>query len=195
MSFTLVATAGAANANSYLTVEEAQNYFDSRIPGAIATAWDNTDSQEAALATATRVLDLMFLGRRVRVDGDPGYYRVGPAWTGVAASTTQKLAWPRLGMFDRNNYPISELVIPSELKDAVAELAGQLALSDRTLDSDTAVQGITDVSAGSVSVSFKDSAVTTKIMPDIVWSLLVPSWFTEEIMMPALGGNLLFEVL
>jgi len=94
-------------------------------------------------------------------------------------------------MFDRNGNAIAANVIPQELKDATAELAGQMGLSDRYVDSDIAAQGITMVKAGSVAVEFSDKIgiQTLKVLPDIVMSLLVPSWLTDmtiESMYPAL---------
>lgn len=97
-------------------------------------------------------------------------------------------------MFDRNGNAISSLVIPDDLKDAVAELAGQLAIEDRTLDNDVAVQGITSVRAGSVSVGFKSSGImSSKMIPDAVMFQLVPSWITDEFYEPAQSP--IFEVL
>ena len=174
---TIIATAGASNANSYLTVAEAQAYFDARTPVA---GWENADpNQEALLIMATRTIDMMFAGARVAM-GD-GNYRIGPMWTGVPTLSTQALAWPRTGMFNRNGFPIDPMAIPQDLKNAVAELAGSLGTADRLVDNDIAIQGITSVKAGSVALSFDQSKlVTTKILPDAVMMFLVPSWLTSE---------------
>jgi hypothetical protein len=70
--------------------------------------------------------------------------------------------------------------LPRELKEALAELAGQLGTSDSTLDNDVIVQGLTSIRAGSVSLTFKDM-IERHVLPDMVWNLMPPSWFTEEI--------------
>ena len=61
--------------NSYVTLEQADAYFDTRLD---AGAWVNADSddQESALVTATQILD--------------NYHYIG-----VAVSSAQSLAWPR----------------------------------------------------------------------------------------------------
>ncbi len=85
-------------------------------------------------------------------------------------------------MFDRNGVAIGETEFPQELKDATSELAGALGTADRTLDNDTAVQGITDVSAGPVAVSFAEGvAAYSKVLPEAVLDLLVPSWLTDQV--------------
>jgi hypothetical protein len=191
---TLVADVGAANANSYETLAEANVYFDARIP--LKPVWiASGDAAIRQLLTATRVLDSLNVPQRVRYRDKDGkiYYVVARQWTGLPATTTQALAWPRVGMLDRLGRAIPSNVIPQELKDAESELAGQLGKADRTLDNDVAVQGITSVKAGSVAVTFKDSGIETKVLPDAVLNLMPPSWFTEETV--EYPGGVMFEVL
>lgn len=180
MSFTLDATPGGANANSYETLAEAQDYFDSRLslPG-----WDNADSQEVLLAMGTRTLDALaqpFKTFFPASGGSAAYYRIRRQWTGSPATTTQRLAWPRIGMFDRNGNPIDPTVIPQDLKDALSELAGQLGTNDRTLDNDVIVQGLTSIKAGSVALTFK-SDIVAQVIPDAVFNLMPQSWLTDEL--------------
>lgn len=179
---TIVATPGASNANSYLTLQEAIDYFATR--SAVA-GWDDADDQSVLVIMATRTIDMLLSPSRVYVpgtDGKPGYFKIGRAWTGATASSTQALAWPREGMFNRNGFPIANNVIPQDLKNAVAELAGALGTKDLLSDDDAIIQGITSVKAGSVAVSFNRSQVlmATKMLPDSVLALLVPSWYTDE---------------
>lgn len=181
MALTLVATSGASNANSYLTLAEAISYFEGRT---VVSAWEDSDEQEALLVMATRLMDACCSPQRIQVkqNGQLPYYRITPYWTGTPTDAdVQALAWPRTGMYNRNGGAIAVDVIPNELKYATAELAAHLAIGDRTLDNDQAVQGITSVKAGSVSVSFnQDQVETTKILPDAALFLLVPSWLTQE---------------
>ncbi len=173
MAVTLDATVGGANSNSYLTVDEANAYFETRLA---SSAWEESDEQAKALMMATRVLDMMAQPYKQYIAGARPYYLTRARWTGAPATTTQKLAWPRTGMFDANGNAIASTVIPQALKDATAELAMQLITADRTLDSEVAVQGITSLKVGSISMTFKDF-VEGKVIPDAVWNLLPPSWF------------------
>lgn len=187
MAFTLIATPGAADANSFLTLDEALEYFESRLE---VPEWEDADSQEALLVMSTRLLTAMYSPqRRKLVRATPrseSYYVTPPTWTGTVATVVQRLPWPRDGMFDRNGNAIADTVVPEDLKHATAEYAAHLAKEDRSFDLDAAVQGITSVRAGSVAVSFKNSGIDViKLLPDIVFELLVPSWLTEEIIEPA----------
>lgn len=169
----LIVTPGAADANSYATVEEADAYMLGRL---YATTWADLDEEvkEAALIQAARQLDGLFV------------------WTGVATDpAVQALTWPRTGMFNRNGYPIAVDAIPAELKNAQIEFARQLGLSDITADDDVYNKGITSLSAGSVSLSFgpKDhtrdflgvwpDVTAERGIPDLVRVLLVPSWYVR----------------
>ena len=81
MAITLVATPGAADANSYLTLAAAQAIIDGFVEDADVTAWASAsaDQKNRALFTATQRLDReRFLGAR--------------------ATDTQALQWPRTGV-------------------------------------------------------------------------------------------------
>lgn len=191
MPFVFDATPGGASANSYLTVEEFATYLE--------TAYEpsedpNVLDDEPLLALATRTLNAAYSGRKtlVRTKGESPYYITASTWTGSPATSTQALPWPRTGMYDFNGNEIASDAIPQALKDATAELARQLKSADRTLDSDVSVQGITSIKAGSVSLSFKDM-VESKVIPDAVYNLLVPSWLTDESIEPAWPA--LFDVV
>lgn len=188
---TLIATPGASNANSYETHAEANEYFDSRPP--LNPPWV-ASGQEAYLIQATRVLDAYAQPFKTLTMGANGirYYYTRRQWTGAPSTTTQRLAWPRTGMFDRNGNPIPADVIPQELKDAESELAGQLKKTDLTLNNDVLAQGVKSLSAGSVSMSFRDNFMV-QVIPDAVWNLMPPSWFTDELWEPALSA--LFDVV
>lgn len=189
----LVTTPGAANADSYATIAEADAYNASR---PFSSAWTGTDAaKEAALKQATRLLDASF------------------AWTGAAVDGVQALMWPRSGMYSRTGYAIAPTVIPQALKDAQSEFARQLLEADRTADDDAQKLNIAEVKAGSVAVKFKslmgslsdpygalDAEVLrqgrafdylSRFVPDAVRLLLVPSWYTESAVTRA---SLIFEV-
>ncbi len=187
MPVSLDATVGGAASNAYLTVAEAQAYYDTRLP---VSGWDDADDQSVLVMMATRTLDASARPFKTLVPaqgGVPAYYRIRRQWTGSPATTTQKLAWPRTGMYDSNGNLIASDVIPDELKEAVAEFAGQLGLGDRTLDNDVIIQGLTSLRAGSVSLGFKNN-ITTQVIPDAVYNLMPTSWLTDELYEPALSA-------
>lgn len=110
---TLVATTGATNANSYCTLGEANQYFLDRIP--VTPPWVTSgDTPNVALLTATRELDALAQPFKTLVPAQAriyAYYRIRRMWTGNPATPTQKLAWPRVGMFDHNNNPLDMGVV------------------------------------------------------------------------------------
>lgn len=142
------------------------------------------------LIMATRLLDQQFQpGRRlVRPTSGSPYYVIRRQWLGSPASTTQRLAWPRAGLVDRNGNAVPSDSLPEELIEAVCELAGQLLAGDRTLDSDVSVQGLTSLRVGSVSLAFRESMLA-QVLPDAVVDLLVPTWFTDETVESAYGAE------
>lgn len=87
MAVVIDATVGGANANSYLTLAEAQAIIDGFVQDADVQHWGsgNTDSRNRALFTATQRLDReRFLGAR--------------------ATDTQALQWPRTGVRKPDTY-------------------------------------------------------------------------------------------
>jgi hypothetical protein len=176
----IVATPASATANSYCTKAEADTYFSERL--SLTTPWEDADTPEAALIMASRLLDGFFTWT-----GDAATQRQSSrlpryaffTWTGAPSTAEQALCWPRQGMYSRNGYLIASGEIPNALKNATAELAGQLLIADRTVDNDIEAMGITSLKAGPVSLSFKDM-VENKVMPDAVLLLLVPSWYVKN---------------
>jgi hypothetical protein len=183
---TIYSAPGGVNSNSYETLAEANTYFDERM--ALATPWvASGDVAIRSLLMATRGLEVFANSMRMLVPAQGGiaaYYRTPPHWTGTPATATQRLSWPRIGMFDRNGNSIASDVIPQDLKDAQSEFAGQFLATDFTLNNDVIIQGLTSVRAGSVALAFKDQ-IFKQTVPDAVWSLLVPGWITDELVEPA----------
>jgi len=105
----LTATVGSASADSFVTLAEADDYFDTRLN---VTGWTGAvdADQERALKSATRELTLL-------------------AWQGVRVTTTQALAWPRDGCpnpdttGDGDDAFYEETIIPDRVKIATYELA------------------------------------------------------------------------
>ena len=81
MAITIVATIGAANANSYLTVATADGIIEGLIEDDDVTAWASatTDQKNRALYTSA-----------VRIDRE--------RFLGARATDTQSMQWPRTGV-------------------------------------------------------------------------------------------------
>lgn len=119
-------TPGAADADSYFTLDEANTYFSSRG----ITAWTGTDTvKENAARRGTTYLDNQYRGR----------------WVGVRSFEAQLLAWPRLQGFrgyaggltepllDLDGFEIPYDSIPAQIKTAAME-AALLALTGVTME-------------------------------------------------------------
>ncbi len=150
MAITIVATAGAANANSYLELADAQILIDGLVEDDDITAWATatTDQKNRALYTATQRLDReRFLGSRV--------------------NSTQALQWPRTGVRKPdtyiNTYSIgfpfrlttdyyTDTEIPDQLKKAQAILASYLNNNKSALNL-TGLEAYSRVGVGGVAVS------------------------------------------
>src|SRR5215510_4585286 len=78
MPSTIITTIGGSTSNSYVDVAAADLYFDDQLNVTKWTAAVTADKQRALLTAATRMQDENWLGNRV--------------------TTTQRLAWPRIGV-------------------------------------------------------------------------------------------------
>ena len=121
MAVTIDATVGGANANSYMTLAEADAFVEAMVLSTDAAQWDsgNTDSRNRALTAAAQRLDReRFLGART--------------------NDTQALQWPREGVRKPDTYVRSytsgfpfrltedyytNTEIPDQVKRAQIELA------------------------------------------------------------------------
>jgi hypothetical protein len=155
---TLDATPSGVASNSYLTVAEGDTYFSARL---YSDAWvgASVDTKTVALIMATRLIDEMY------------------DWTSwTTHPKTQALQWPRISMLQRNRLSfVDNEVIPQELKNATAELAQALIVSERTAQSDIADQKIEALTAGPVSLKF-GAGVVPVVIPDIVY-YSIPEWW------------------
>ena len=153
----VIATPGATNANSYATIAEANAYHATHL---YASAWTSASltTKEIALIMATRLMDTMY------------------EWENEPTEEDQALLWPRHAMLRRNQIDwVEDDEIPIELKQATAEFARQLIEGDRSADNAVDTQGLRSLTAGSVSLSFKDS-VQPKVVPDAVYNLIPDHW-------------------
>ena len=110
ISITVEDGSEVAGANSYLSLAAADTYHEAVIESAV---WDEatTDEKNRALVQATRVLGTQY------------------RWKGCRTTSTQPLAWPRKTMV-YDGVGIDDDVIPQVLKDAQAEIARELLVTD-----------------------------------------------------------------
>ncbi len=126
---------GHADANAYVSVAEADEYFALR--GNAAWAAAEAADKEAAIVRATDYLD------------------AGHAFRGVRASQTQALAWPRLGAEDDAGRAIAG--VPEAVRRACAELALRALAGDLLPDAPRG-GGVKSESVGPLSVTYADGA-------------------------------------
>lgn len=112
------ATIGGASANSYQTVAESDTYFGDRLN---ADAWfdASADNKARAKIMATRRLNR-------------------ENWYGERATTTQALAWPRIGVIKADSpsggglgefYGYGDCYLDTETPDLVKQAENELALA------------------------------------------------------------------
>lgn len=118
---TLITTPGAADANSYASVAEADAYHTARGN----SAWTGTDAaKEAALIRATEWLD----------------GRYGEQWPGTRwRLREQSLEWPRAYAMDRDGTGIDGDTIPPEVVKATCEAALRELTAPGSLSPDVTV--------------------------------------------------------
>ena len=162
----LVATPGASNANSYLTVPEAEAYLDVRPH---STAWDDIDDDEAALIAASRQLD---------------WYM---QWKGAKTSSSQSLEWPRASVYDRNGFLLDDEAIPERLKHAVVELALLNIAADRTADQD--LDGFSSIRVGPLAL--KSDAVEPRSSKKKVIPMHIRKMLSDLVTNPPGVGRLI----
>jgi hypothetical protein len=155
----LVTTVGAANANAYVSRADADQYHLDR-PEPTGGAWSSFSSgqKDAAILWATKLMDALW------------------EWNGTVTDYVQALLWPRAGLSKRSGDALPINAIPVELAQATAEFARQLAAADRAADSDVETQGITSLKAGSVELTFRESGIYAKVVPDAVVNLIPREW-------------------
>lgn len=142
MAVAVVSTPGATDANSYVSVADADAYFNNRLRSATWTA-ASTDDKGRALIMATADLD-------ANVEWDI-------STTGWRTHSTGALEFPRVAVetrtgdafYDKESIP--PFLVEMTCEQALAHLTGE-----RTTDADA--RGVTSVTAGAVSVTF-DAAV------------------------------------
>lgn len=152
---TLIATPGAANANTFCTLAEAFALQAGR-PGASSWALLDEDAQETLLRTATQRLSLQV-----------GWYGA------MVAPDTQALPLPMVGQVDQYGRALAEDIIPPLVVQATALYA--LALASDASWQPTTTPGVKQLDVvGDVRVTFAEPApaVAQGRIPFEVWGLV-----------------------
>lgn len=141
----IIATPGAPDANSYVTLEEANAYHQARLHN---DEWQSADDaqKEAAILWATRLLDREM-------------------WAGRRTNELQGLRWPRTGIYDQDDYWIKQDVVPTFLKNATAELAFLLLQSDRSAESGT--EGFNRIKVGPIELDINNTDRVKTVSPEV----------------------------
>ena len=148
MAATITATLSSATANSYVTLAEANTYFET-VPDS-STWTDKTDDQKnRALIAATRWIDSLV------------YY-------GDRCDNAQALKFPR------NNYKVDDVelsctTIPNNIKYAQYELARALANETDAMTGNTGTDGnIEQVKLGDIQVKYNTKSQGTGTVNNIM---------------------------
>lgn len=168
MAVTIVATVGGETSNSYVTLAEANAFFEGET---LSTAWDAAadDEKNRALVTATRRIDQEdFRGIPVN------------SLTGKASTDTQALQWPRA----KAGY--LKTVIPEPIKRATMLLAYVL-VSDTDLLQDSGLEKFNRAKVGPLEVDVRHSH-SAGALPDDVARELEDLTLTSRAQFPMVRG-------
>ena len=116
----LDAEVGGIAANSYVTLAEAESYFETSL---FLERWNALSSKEAALVSSTLVIDSLTM-------------------RGQVATDTQALQVPRIGFCDRNGTEVDSAIIPIEFKYATYDLALYIGENPDALTSNSGITRI-----------------------------------------------------
>lgn len=171
MAATINATLSSASANSYVTLAEANTYFET-VPD--SSTWDDkTDDQKnRSLISSTRWIDsLNFYGDR--------------------CDTNQALSWPR------NNYHVDRVeltcsAIPADIKYAAYELARALVNDTNSITGNTGDTGLfEEVKLGELEVKYNTSSQATGTVNNV---FDVYPWLQSYLGAYSLGGSGSYQV-
>lgn len=135
--------ASGSDADSYVTLEEAEDYASEHFIGSGKTSWDDATEpeKEASLRQAAQYIDKMFRDR----------------FPGIIKTNSQALEWPRTSAYDRSGRHISN--VPDAIKNAAVELAKErIVAGDDLIPVESRGGKVKSVSVGPVSQTYMDDA-------------------------------------
>jgi hypothetical protein len=133
MTLVLDATVGGEDSNTYITLADANTYFESRLYG---TTWTSAtdDNKNRSLAMATRMLDDLFV------------------FQGDKLTCAQALRWTRSGVYDIDGCYVATDAIPTPIEEATCEQALELLKSDVTTQPELLAKGFKKAKVGPLEV-------------------------------------------
>jgi hypothetical protein len=156
MSVTFDTAPKSPTANSYCTVEQADDFLLSQ--RAYADAWSalGATQKQAFLMWATFLLDSVMV------------------WAGVPRTLSQRLRWPRVGA-DRpdNNGQYDYETVPDVVARGTAEFALALARRDRTAEPEVLGLGLGQIGVGRTRLVV-DKTQVLGLIPENVMAVLSP---------------------
>lgn len=159
---TLDTTIGGASSNSYVSVAEADSYFDARL---------NTEAWTATSDNKTRAL--LMAAQRLESEN----------WIGSRVTTTQRLAWPRLYVqkVDGSGYgwgygyayrcQFGDVYLSTEIPQRVKDAQCELALSFLDGFDESGDEAMDSFTADGVSIKFS-SQKPSSAMPFVAGQIL-----------------------
>lgn len=135
----------SATGTSYTSVADFLQYWENR-DSTIHTALSalSTDNQNRLLNRATAHIDNNY------------------DFQGRVKSSSQALSFPRVDIYDKNNYAVSSSTIPEDLQNAVSEIARELYRVDTEngeyTNANQQGQGIKSKSIGVMSITYAGNA-------------------------------------
>ena len=147
MTITINATPKASDANSYVTLAEANTYLEAHLQASQWAGFDD-EKKKASLVSATREIDQ-------------------EQWASRRETKAQNLAWPRLAIYDYDGYFVDG--IPKQLKAAVCELAIWNLTEDDRLAGRFEIENMDSVEIGPIKYKIGPNATS---FPDHVEDLI-----------------------
>lgn len=146
---------GKTDAESYVSVAEADAYLTARYPNTLAWFSKASGDKEQALRNATDYVNTEYAGR----------------WIGTRKSSTQALEWPRYDAYDPDGYAIASDSLPSKLKAAVIE-AARLMTSGTTLREDVQTAPVKRTKIGPLEKEYQDGVDITNAENPVISAYL-----------------------
>ncbi len=149
MAFTFIVETGQGIpfSNSYVTVEEADDYLAANIHANPAWTLLDDEDKEAMLVWASRYLDQRAI------------------WNGSPTAQGQSMRWPRTGVYDADGFYIDDHTIPQQLKSAVIEMARYLIGTD--LSSPQGSDGLSKLKVDVIELTFNGNQKLSEVPSSI----------------------------
>lgn len=146
------ATLSGPDSNAYVTLDEANTYFSTRLHADNWASASDAD-KEAAILSASSIIDWYYV------------------YKGTRSVVTQSMQWPRAGIVIGQDVYASD-ALPKEVIMATCELA--LVLLEEDVLEDNALAGLRKVQAGPLMIQTADNGrpPSSGQLPEVVYMLL-----------------------